>query len=1499
MDSKKEVDADHTPTAPTLDTPSDASESVPPSGYSTPLMPEPAQPLDEMQAKRFAFLLGQTDVFAHFIQGFIKDDNLKAEIKRQLDGKATKESGEGASRRHRKTEKEEDAELLREDSPEIVEVQQTFLESPSYVTGGKMRDYQMRGLNWMISLYENGINGILADEMGLGKTLQVISFIGYLKHYRGIRGPHLIVVPKSTLHNWKSEFNRWVPDLDVFLLHGDKAARSEIFENNLRSTEFNCCITTYEMCLICKSELRKVDWEYIIVDEAHRLKNENSMLSKLVRMFSSKRRLLITGTPLQNNLHELWALLNFLLPDVFGSSEVFDEWFHKEEGDQEQVVQQLHKVLQPFLLRRIKSDVEHSLLPKKEVNLYVGLTPMQRTWYRRILERDIAAINGAVGKKEGKTRLLNIVMQLRKCCNHPYLFDGAEPGPPYTTDEHLVYNSGKMAVLDKLLKRCKEQGSRVLIFSQMSRVLDILEDYCMFRGFNYCRLDGSTNHEERVESIQEFSRPDSDKFIFLLTTRAGGLGITLTAADTVCIYDSDWNPQADLQAMDRAHRIGQTKQVYVYRFITEDSVEEKVLERAMQKLRLDQLVIQQGRLAQSSKGTTHEQLLDMVQFGAENIFNGASEKTSAADSRVASGAGTPVHSDAGGPGELSGFDIDDILRRGESRTQELQSKYADMGLDDLNKFANESASTTQWEGEDYARKRRAADIAQLWIQPAKRERKVNYAVDDYYREALRQSSKTSSSQRAPRPPKQMHINDFQFYPPRLHELLEKELLSYRRQIGYKVPKSDAVEDGNESSGGGGGGVQSEEARLAEQARIDKAEALTEEESAEKEHLSLQGFGNWNRRDFYCFMRALENHGRSNMSLVKHDVEGKTPEEVEAYAKVFLKRYKELPEAERLTAQMSKGEQKRAKQNEIQQLLDTKLGECKQDPLRHFGVPYSSGGSTARGRVYTEEEDRFLLVQLARIGVGHDDVYDKIRQELRLSPLFRFDWFIKSRNSQEIQRRCQTLIGLLQKEAHGGRMGRNDKIDDDERFTTTHGSEPSPAAELYDVVIVGGGPAGCALAGALSSSVALADTRIALVDPGKLADVRQWEPPSDTYLTRTLQITSSNKQYLDRLGLWGQCFADRVQPYDRAIVTDALGLGKLDLGGGTAQEWPADGHTAYMIETKNLVGGLLRALDRNGHRVDVFERAKVIDIDAGSSTRQATSAASDWPVVTLSTEQRLRARLLVGADGGSSSVRKHAQIGTYGTKYGQYGLVATLCLEQLNQTAFQRFLPTGPIALLPFPGGFANLVWSLDADLVQVLKAAPEDALASLVNAAFRLTPPEMEYLYSMARAGASAGDIKAEAEWRLSVYTQSRSVSERWLPPTVAATSPRSRTSFPLHMRIVDRLVSERVALIGDAGHVMHPLAGQGLNMGLEDVQCLAAVLEQAVLAGEDFGSLAVLSRYNKQRYVRNLAMQGVVDKVWHVFGASAGPVVRARSLVMNALDGLPGIKRHLVSKMT
>ncbi|VDL84867.1 unnamed protein product, partial [Nippostrongylus brasiliensis] len=292
--------------------------------------------------------------------------------------------------------------------------------------------------------------------------------------------PHLVIVPKSTLKNWMNEFAKWCPSITACCIIGDEKERNEVIHDVILPQKFDVCCTTYEMVLKVKTQLKKLVWKYIIIDEAHRIKNEKSKLSEVVREIKSKNRLLITGTPLQNNLHELWALLNFLLPDMFSSSEDFDSWFTdgSMQGNTD-IISRLHKVLQPFLLRRIKSDVEKSLLPKKEVKIYVGLSKMQREWYTKVLMKDIDVINGA-GKVE-KARLMNILMHLRKAANHPYLFDGAEPGPPYTTDQHIVDNSGKMVVLDKLLKKLKQQGSRVLIFSQFSRVLDLLEDYCWWK----------------------------------------------------------------------------------------------------------------------------------------------------------------------------------------------------------------------------------------------------------------------------------------------------------------------------------------------------------------------------------------------------------------------------------------------------------------------------------------------------------------------------------------------------------------------------------------------------------------------------------------------------------------------------------------------------------------------------------------------------------------------------------------------------------------------------------------------------------------------------------------------------------------------------------------------------------------------------------------------------------------------------------------------------------
>lgn len=233
-----------------------------------------------------------------------------------------------------------------------------------------MRSYQVQGLNWMVSLHHNGLNGILADEMGLGKTLQTISFISYLKHYRDISGPHLVVVPKSTLQNWAREFERWTPDVNVALVSGSKEERQEIIQNRLIPGDFEVCITSYEICLIEKSALKKFSFAYIVIDEAHRIKNVDSILSQIVRSFQSRGRLLITGTPLQNNLKELFALLNFICPEIFSDYSDLDSFLHKDDIDasdddekNKKVVEALHKILRPFLLRRVKSDVEKNLLP--------------------------------------------------------------------------------------------------------------------------------------------------------------------------------------------------------------------------------------------------------------------------------------------------------------------------------------------------------------------------------------------------------------------------------------------------------------------------------------------------------------------------------------------------------------------------------------------------------------------------------------------------------------------------------------------------------------------------------------------------------------------------------------------------------------------------------------------------------------------------------------------------------------------------------------------------------------------------------------------------------------------------------------------------------------------------------------------------------------------------------------------------------------------------------
>lgn len=585
-------------------------------------------------------------------------------------------------------------------------------QQPSFVTGGRMRNYQLEGLEWLKSLYENGLNGILADEMGLGKTIQTISFLAFLREQH-VYGPFLIAAPLSTTSNWVAEFKRWTPDIPVVLYHGSKQEREVIRNKQLKkpgSETFPVVCTSYEICMNDRKHLAHFGWKFIIIDEGHRIKNLNCRLIQELQSYQSANRLLITGTPLQNNLTELWSLLHFLMPTVFDKLESFESWFDfsalKEKGGYEQIlseerqtslVSSLHAILKPFLLRRVKADVETSLPKKREYVLYAPLTAVQRELYHEILQGNSRAYledkafevlsaattpktsvggkrkrkstdstskpkrksartsgvstPGSIGSRTRRSnkaqhyeeisddeffdkmetttpseasepepdsdaqediarqetlalakrqisqkKLQNPIMQLRLCCNSPHNFYYSFTAEDESdVDESLVNDSGKMMLLDRLLPTLLARGHKVLVFSQFKSQLDLIHTYCeVLRKWPVCRIDGSIPQSERQEQILSFNEPSSSTNIFLLSTRAGGQGINLASADTVLLFDSDWNPQQDLQAQDRAHRIGQTRPVIVYRFATKNTVESVLLEKADSKRRLEKLVIRKG-----------------------------------------------------------------------------------------------------------------------------------------------------------------------------------------------------------------------------------------------------------------------------------------------------------------------------------------------------------------------------------------------------------------------------------------------------------------------------------------------------------------------------------------------------------------------------------------------------------------------------------------------------------------------------------------------------------------------------------------------------------------------------------------------------------------------------------------------------------------------------------------------------------------------------------------
>uniref|UniRef100_A0A915AAX0 Chromodomain-helicase-DNA-binding protein 8 n=1 Tax=Parascaris univalens TaxID=6257 RepID=A0A915AAX0_PARUN len=508
-------------------------------------------------------------------------------------------------------------------------------EETTFKDDNTLREYQFEGVNWLLYCYYNRQNCILADEMGLGKTVQTICFLQRVYDY-GIHGPFLIVVPLSTIHNWQREFETWT-DMNAIIYHGSAASRQLIQQSEFyyrpddqkiskkNVVKFDALITTFEMVVCDCDILRRINYHVCVIDEAHRLKNRNcKLLTGGLLSFTVEHRLLLTGTPLQNNIEELYSLLNFLEPEQFHSSSAFLEQFGQCQTEDQ--VQKLQEILKPMMLRRLKEDVEKTLQPKEETIIEIQLSNTQKKYYRAILERNFSHLC----KGTSVPSLMNTMMELRKCCNHPFLINGAEEQiisemktvhPDWSEEElyqhALVQSSGKLVLIAKLLPKLRADGHKVLIFSQMVRVLDIIEEFLVVQNYTFERIDGNVRGDLRQTAIDRFSKKDSDRFVFLLCTRAGGLGINLTAADTVIIFDSDWNPQNDLQAQARCHRIGQTKMVKVYRLITCNTYEREMFDKASLKLGLDKAVLQSTTaLKDTSQQLSRKEVEELLKKGA-------------------------------------------------------------------------------------------------------------------------------------------------------------------------------------------------------------------------------------------------------------------------------------------------------------------------------------------------------------------------------------------------------------------------------------------------------------------------------------------------------------------------------------------------------------------------------------------------------------------------------------------------------------------------------------------------------------------------------------------------------------------------------------------------------------------------------------------------------------------------------------------------------------------
>lgn len=499
---------------------------------------------------------------------------------------------------------------------------------PESMKGGELMKYQIEGLNWLYYKWYTQKNAILADEMGLGKTIQVIAFLATLVQDWSCF-PFLIVVPNSTCPNWRREIKRWAPNLRVVAFFGSKESRDlaykyEMFPENSMDLKCHVVVTSYDAAAdeSCRKFFKSVTWQGLIVDEGQRLKNDKNQLYSALNALKFPFKVLLTGTPLQNNQRELFNLLHFL-DNSYDAVQLEQQYSELDKNS----IHQLHDLIRPFFLRRTKAQVLTFLPPMAQIILPVSMSLVQKKLYRNILAKNpeliraiFAADSNATLKQGERGSLSNILMQLRKCLCHPFVYHKSieERNVDHAVSHrNLVDASSKLKLLELLLPKLRERGRRVLIFSQFLDMLDMTEDFLYGMGMPHQRLDGSIGSLQKQKRIDEFNEPNSALFAFLLSTRAGGVGINLATADTVIILDPDFNPHQDIQALSRAHRIGQRKKVLCFQLVTRASAEERIMQIGRRKLALDHVLIE----SMDADDASNDDLVSVLRHGASELFN--------------------------------------------------------------------------------------------------------------------------------------------------------------------------------------------------------------------------------------------------------------------------------------------------------------------------------------------------------------------------------------------------------------------------------------------------------------------------------------------------------------------------------------------------------------------------------------------------------------------------------------------------------------------------------------------------------------------------------------------------------------------------------------------------------------------------------------------------------------------------------------------------------------